>query len=199
MDNTVTMELPLFPLSTVLYPDGRLSLRIFEQRYVDMTIACLREHTPFGVVLIRAGFETGTPAIPCDVGCTARIVDWTIPSPGLFTLVAHGESVFRIRRRWTLHDGLIMASVEIEPSAPALPLPEHYAPLATLLRAVMEETGEQHFPKPRRLDDAAWVAHRLAELMPVPPETRQKLLETREPLALLDAVEGLVKQLGKDR
>jgi Lon protease-like protein len=29
-----SVRLPLFPLKTVLFPRGRLSLRIFEQRYL---------------------------------------------------------------------------------------------------------------------------------------------------------------------
>ena len=50
-------EIPLFPLRTVLFPDGRLPLRIFETRYMDMVRRCTRESEPFGVVLIRHGQE----------------------------------------------------------------------------------------------------------------------------------------------
>src|SRR5262249_50490638 len=69
-------ELPLFPLNTVLFPGGRLPLRIFEQRYMEMEKACLRERSPFGVCLIREGREVGAPAIPADVGTLARIGTW---------------------------------------------------------------------------------------------------------------------------
>jgi Lon protease-like protein len=48
----MTVSLPVFPLNTVLYPGGRLPLKIFEQRYVEMTKACLRDATPFGVCRI---------------------------------------------------------------------------------------------------------------------------------------------------
>src|SRR5439155_12683725 len=69
-------DLPLFPLNTVLFPGGRVPLRIFEQRYMDMAKACLRDGSPFGVCLIREGREVGAPAIPADVGTLARIGAW---------------------------------------------------------------------------------------------------------------------------
>ena len=52
-----TVEIPLFPLRTVLFPGGVLPLRIFEPRYVDMVGRCMREQSGFGVVLIRSGAE----------------------------------------------------------------------------------------------------------------------------------------------
>ena len=75
------IEIPIFPLNTVLFPGGRLPLRIFEVRYVDMTKACIRDDAVFGVCQIRDGHETGTPAKPADIGCTARIVEWDVPHP----------------------------------------------------------------------------------------------------------------------
>ena len=52
-----TAAVALFPLNTVLFPGGPLSLRIFEPRYIDMVGRCTREGSAFGVVLIRAGAE----------------------------------------------------------------------------------------------------------------------------------------------
>ncbi|HTS52418.1 MAG TPA: LON peptidase substrate-binding domain-containing protein, partial [Burkholderiales bacterium] len=89
---SATLEIPIFPLGTVLYPGGLLPLRIFEQRYLDMTKSCIRDNAPFGVCLIREGTEVGAAAAPYAVGCTARIAQWDIPHLGLFHLVAHGES-----------------------------------------------------------------------------------------------------------
>ena len=47
---SVLHDLPLFPLGTVLFPDGLLPLQIFEVRYLDMIGRCRRQDTPFGVV-----------------------------------------------------------------------------------------------------------------------------------------------------
>ena len=65
------MQVPLFPLSTVLYPGGPLPLRIFEARYLDMISDCMKNEQCFGVVLIRDGSESG-PATTYDVGTLAR-------------------------------------------------------------------------------------------------------------------------------
>ncbi|WP_020650192.1 LON peptidase substrate-binding domain-containing protein [Solimonas variicoloris] len=192
---TTTLQIPIFPLGTVLYPDGRLPLRIFEPRYVDMTKACLRDDAPFGVALIRAGFEVGRPAIPCEIGCTARIAEWQVPSPGLFTIVAQGVSPFRIVDRRTQQDGLIVADVELrEPPAPT-PLPKALAHLGSLLLKLIDDLGAERFPQPQRLDDADWVAYRLAEVLPIVPERQQALLELPDPLQRLAAVERALQEL----
>ena|SRR5882757_5201067 len=193
-----TLEIPIFPLGHVLYPAGRLGLRIFEPRYVEMTKACIRDNALFGVALIRAGFEAGLPAIPCDIGCTARIVEWEVPNPGLFTLMTRGETVFRILDRWTQADGLIVGRVQLEEPPDPAPLPARYDPLAKLLLRLIAEIGPEHFPKPHRPDDAAWVGNRLAELLPVAPERQQQLLELNDPLAVLAEVEQLLKQLREE-
>jgi Lon protease-like protein len=190
-----TLEIPVFPLGTVLFPAGRLPLRIFEPRYVEMTRACLRDNAVFGVALIRAGYEVGKPAIPCEVGCTARIVQWSDPVPGQFLLEARGETVFRIRERWTTPSGLIVARVELAEPPDPTPLPPRHAALGALLRRLIREIGEDRFPQPWRLEDAAWVGNRLCELLPLPPERKQALLERHEPLAVLIAVEEALKQL----
>ncbi len=188
------LEIPIFPLGTVLFPGGRLPLRIFEQRYVDMTKACIRDESVFGVCLIRAGYEVGKPAVPCELGCTARIAEWDVPSPGLFTLDARGETRFRILNRWAERDGLLRARVElIEPAAPQA-LPERFRLLGQLLGSLMEEMGGEHFPDPRP-EDAGWVGSRLAELLPVTPERKQGLLELDDPLALLAAIEKELKEV----
>jgi Lon protease-like protein len=54
------MEIPLFPLHTVLCPGIVLPLHVFEDRYRALTRHCLDTGEPFGVVLIREGAEVGT-------------------------------------------------------------------------------------------------------------------------------------------
>ena len=57
--------LPLFPLKTVLFPGGLLPLKVFEQRYIEMTKACLKDDKPFGVCLLKDGQEVNKPgAVP---------------------------------------------------------------------------------------------------------------------------------------
>src|SRR5712664_2056169 len=83
-------DLALFPLNVVLCPGGRLPLRIFEQRYMEMAKACLRDSAPFGVCLIREGAEVGRPATPAAIGCLARIAEWDMPQLGLLQVTSRG-------------------------------------------------------------------------------------------------------------
>ena len=188
-----TREIPIFPLSTVLFPGGMLPLRIFEQRYLEMTKICIRDNSPFGVCLIREGHEVGNPAVPNTVGCTAHILRWDMPHLGLFHLMTEGGSVFRILEQWSSRTGLLQAQVELEPRAPEVALPEAFQPLAALLETIMSKVGADRFPSPARLDDAAWVAYRLAESLPLEASLRQQLLEVRDPLLALDEVKTFLR------
>ena len=92
-------DIHIFPLNTVLFPEGVLPLKIFEQRYLEMTKLCLRDNVPFGVCLIREGTEVGRPAVPQSVGCLASITQWDMPQLGLFHLVTRGGERFRVLGR----------------------------------------------------------------------------------------------------
>ena len=190
---TAAREIPIFPLSTVLFPGGLLPLRIFEQRYLEMTKVCIRDNTPFGVCLIREGQEVGAPAVPHTVGCTARILNWDMPHLGLFHLMTEGDSVFRVLEQWSNRTGLLYAQVELDDPAPPLALPDTYESLAQLLETIIAKVGAERFPAPVRLDDAAWVAYRLAESLPLEPAVRQQLLEARDPLAALREVRTFLR------
>ena len=93
------LDVALFPLQTVLFPEGLLPLRLFEQRYLEMAKTCLREDRPFGVCRIREGPEVGAPATPEDVGCLARIAHWDMQQLGVLNIVAQGTQRFRILER----------------------------------------------------------------------------------------------------
>lgn len=191
-------EIPIFPLSQVLFPGGRIALRVFEPRYVAMTKDCIRDGTPFGISLIRAGFEAGTPAIPHDIGCSAHILEWDIPAPNLFGLVVRGERCFQLMQRHTRDDGLIIGQVRwIDPPDP-VPLPDNEAMMADLLRQIMAQVGEEHFPTPHRFDDAAWVAYRLAEIIATLPERKVALLGVNDPLRALDMVRDWIAESQQD-
>jgi len=178
-------EVSIFPLNTVLFPDGLLPLRVFELRYIEMTKACLRDDRPFGVCLIREGKEVGEAAVPEPVGCLARIAHWEMPQLGVFQLLARGAERFRIREMRVQPNQLIVASVQaMAPDTGREPVDPD---CGNLLRMIIEKAGAERFPEPVRLDDAAWVGYRLAEVLPIDTATRQALLE------LTDAQQRLVR------
>ncbi len=170
-------EIPLFPLHTVLFPDGLLPLRLFEQRYLEMGKACLRDGTPFGVCLIRDGAEVGAPATPEDVGCLARIMHWDMAQLGVLQIVAQGGARFRVLERRVQADGLARARIERLPEEADAPVPADCAACREIVERVAAEHGERVFAKPYRFDSSAWVGARLAEVLPLPAELKQRLLE----------------------
>lgn len=204
------MQLPLFPLKTVLFPDGVLPLRVFEARYMDMVRQCMKTSSPFGVVLITKGGEVGEPAATESVGTLARIAAWDMPQLGLLHLRAIGGDRFRIESGETQADGLRIAQVERIAPDDDLPLAEQFQPCADLLRRVISEVAGRHdeddgesdpinsapFEPPHRLDSSVWVGNRLCEFMPIPLRARQKLMELRDATSRLELVQRFLVQHG---
>ncbi len=186
------MELAIFPLKTVLFPGGRLALRVFEQRYVRMVKDCIRDDAPFGVCLIKEGDEVGTPAMPESLGCSAAIEQWDMPHLGLFQVFARGTRVFQLLDHIVEKDGLIRGRIAYLEDEPVSDLPEELEPCREVLRQLIEKVGPSHFPSPIRLDDAGWVSYRLGELLPVESDTKQQLLGTRDDLARLSLIDRLL-------
>jgi uncharacterized protein len=182
--------IPLFPLNIVLFPDGPLPLRIFETRYVDMVRRCMREDGCFGVVLISAGLEAG-PAQTYDVGTTAKIIDFHQLQDGLLGLSCVGQRRFRILQKSVAKDGLNLGEIEWLADGPVLSVPARHAPLAELLRVVLPQLGEVYTGIDMRLDDAAWVGQRLAEILPIELSLKQSFLEMDDPIQRLDALTPL--------
>jgi Lon protease-like protein len=185
-------DIPLFPLGTVLFPGGLLPLKIFEQRYLEMAKSCLRASTPFGVCLIREGSEVGTPATHENLGCLARIAQWDMQQLGLLQLVAQGGERFRVRATRIRNDGLILADIEILAEQADTPIPEKFSACRQLLERIVAEHGERLFAKPFQLDSSAWVAARLAEVLPLPTAARQKLLELDDSRKRLEIIQRLL-------
>lgn len=180
-------SIALFPLSIVLFPDGPLPLRIFETRYVDMVRRCMRQSEGFGVVLIRKGHEVG-PADTCDVGTLAVVTDFDQLPDGFLGLSCVGRERFKILERRVQADGLQVAEVLMLAVEPSLAVPSRHARLATLLASVLPQLGGVYANIVMRLDDAAWVGHRLAEILPIPLVEKQTCLEMDDPIQRLDVL-----------
>jgi uncharacterized protein len=191
--NWAPESIALFPLNIVLFPEGRLPLRIFETRYIDMVRNCMRGNLNFGVVLIRDGSEVG-PADTFDVGTTAKIVDFHQLTDGFLGLSCVGEQRFRILRRSRQTDGLNLAEVDWLIPEPVVPVPPRLEHLADLLKTVLPQLGEVYTGIAMRLDDAAWVGHRLTEILPIAAAQKQISLELDDPVERLDMLEPLAKQ-----
>jgi uncharacterized protein len=172
-------ELPLFPLHTVLFPDGLLPLRIFEARYVDMVSRCLREAT----------------AQTAELGTTARIVDFSKLPDGLLGITCKGERKFRVLKRWQRDDGLYVGDVEYLAPEAVAEVPGKYGHLAELLRRVLPQLGEPYAGMAGRFEDASWVGCRLTEILPLSVGDKLSLLELDDPVARLRLLARLVQEV----
>ena len=176
----------------MLFPGGRLPLRIFEQRYMAMAKNCLKNETAFGVCLIRDGAEVGAPATPADVGTLARITTWDMPQLGVLQVTALGERRFRILERRVQPDGLATASVELLGEEIDAPISGDFSHLVKLLERVLDQHPGLAEPPPR-LDSCAWVGARLIELLPLPLDAKQTLLELDDARTRLEHLKGLIR------
>lgn len=192
--------LPLFPLNTVLFPGGQLSLKVFETRYLDLMTTCLRERTPFGVVALTQGHEVkraGEAQHFERVGCLADLIDCDSPGPGLLHIRCRGTQRFELTDPQQADDGLWEARAVCLPhDAQVPPTAAQATTVAALQRAIaaLEAQGNRPFLPPMQWDDAAWVANRWCELLPIPLAARQSLMMLADPLMRLDLVQHYLRQ-----
>ncbi len=184
--NPATIELPLLPLPTVLFPAGRLELRIFEARYLDLVRDCLRRGQCFGVCLVLERGPGGEPEAPAAIGTEARICDFCTLPDGLLGITVVGERRFRVDRVRVRDNGQLVAAATVLPEAEPQPVPAEFGLLVTILSRLAEQDDAllQQADK-ACFDDAAWVARRLAERLPISAAERQQILQSATPLEQL--------------
>ena len=193
-------EIPLFPLRTVLFSGGRLPLRIFEPRYLDMIGNCMRESGPFGVVLIRSGRDARlTPDAEqpqiFEVGTEATIIDFNQLDGGMLGVVAQGGRKFRVRDTWELKNHLLMGRVQPLPEEPSGVLAIDHQPLLDILRELIKHPMIEKLNLDIDFDDARCVSWRLPELLPIQPEIKQSLLQLEHPEERLAELSRMVRKL----
>lgn len=209
---STTVPIPLFPLQSVLFPDGWLTLRIFEPRYLDLIRRCERNGEPFGVVRLTAGGEVRRRDAADGfvqerfetVGTLARIESLQQPQPGLLQIQCRGGQRFRLARSTCLPHGLWMGEGELLAVDTRVPVPEDLLAVQRLLRSFLHglEQGaaasELPLQPPYRWDDCDWLANRWCELLPLPGEDKQRLLTLDNPLLRLELVADQLERLGID-
>ena len=191
------MQLPLFPLSSIVMPDGYLPLRLFEQRYIDMVKDCFKNDTGFGICLIRKGREAGGIAEPYPVGTLVSIVDFDQGSDGLLQITAKGQEEFRLISHSLSDTGLLFGEVEILPARSSTPMAPEYEMLSQKLEMIMNYLDTDIRFEERHFDDADWVCHRLLEVLPLAPEAKFELLQMESNIERLDALKTLQIEIAK--
>lgn len=177
--------MPMFPLGTVLLPGAVLPLHVFEPRYRQLTVDCIRDEREFGVVLIERGSEVGGGDVRTHIGTFARIVQAQPFPDGRWALATVGTTRIRVER-WLPDDPYPRAEVAPFPDTPAGPgAPDELERAVALLRQVLArkaELGEPAAPVTSELsDDLVLASYQVAALAPVGPVDHQRLLVATGP------------------
>jgi Lon protease-like protein len=185
-------ELPLFPLSGVLLPFGRVPLQIFEQRYLDLVRDCMKNNSPFGVVWIRRGAEVAqrgraAPELG-DYGTCARIVDWDQLPNGLLGITIEGVQRFELMETHTRANGLVVGQVELQPAISPSPLSADWLSLLDVLRSLETHPHVQRMQLRMDYNDAWQVGYTLIQLLPLEEALKYELLG-------LDSIDALMTEL----
>jgi len=195
-------ELPLFPLQTVLFPAGLLSLKVFEARYLDLIGRCLRDKQPFGVVCLRQGGEVRRASSEVrfeSEGVLARLDEVDAEQAGILRVKCVGTQRFRVKSTHQQADGLWLADARTLPDDDVVPPEEALVPSVRALAnaiAALRQQGTEPFVSPYRFDDAGWVANRWCEILPISLAAKQKLLELDDPMTRLQIVDEYLRGKG---
>jgi Lon protease-like protein len=200
--NTTTQKIPLFPLGTVLFPDGVIALKIFEARYLDMIKQCLREKTEFGVISIIKNLDTdheSSAVTFSNIGTLALIEDFDPVQPALYMTKSFGTQRFKLLSSTQESNGLWIGDIELLEKDPHIPIPQEHQKVAQLLDEIIsviqseDLLGEALFKKPFKVDDCGWVSNRLAELLPISLLQKNHLLAQTNPRIRLDLISEIIE------
>jgi len=196
----VSVELPMFPLGSVLFPSLVLPLHVFEPRYRAMVRHLLSEgvEPEFGVVLIERGSEVGGRDVRTSVGTVARVVEAAQLPDGRWALVAFGVRRLRVLE-WQPDDPWPRAVVEHLDDPPAGPdAGTRWASTQVLLRRVLglaTELGEAPVPVTVEVhDDPGLGSFQAAAVAPLGPADQHRVLAT---VGVDERVEVLSTLLGE--
>ncbi len=200
--NPTPRKIPLFPLGTVLFPDGVIALKIFEARYLDMIKQCLRDKTEFGVVSIIKNSEVDDQNLPTtfsNIGTLALIEDFDPVQPALYMTKSFGTQRFKLLNSSQQDNGLWVGEVELLDKDPLIPIPQEHQGVAKLLDEIIsviqseDLLGDAPFKKPFKTDDCGWVSNRLAELLPISLAQKNHLLAQTNPRIRLDLITEIIE------
>lgn len=191
-------DYPLFPLSTVVFPNGVLPLRIFEPRYVDMVRICTKGRTGFGICAREGGSEAVHGTAPRSMGTLVEIVDFDQLDDGFLGITVEGKRRFQVCDRRRADNGLWWGSVSFLRERADAPCPDEFADLKQVAESLFERLGEPHTNRVRHFDSAGWLSARLTELLPFDPATKHELLATPDPVERLRRIQPLVRVASGD-
>lgn len=199
--------LPLFPLNTVLFPGGHLSLQVFEVRYLDMVRQCIENNSAFGIVTLTSGSEVRLPGKTetfSQFGTLVRITESSSQVSGLYHIQCEGTKRFRIFTVELQRHGLWVANdFEMIEDDKEIVVPEELKDTADALETMLVSMKRKGIPEnelsvtpPWYLNNCGWVANRWSELLPLTQEQKQNLLALDNPILRLEIIQDELNARG---
>jgi Lon protease-like protein len=187
----------LFPLNSVLFPGCKLPLQIFEQRYLRLIKACMRDNHGFVVILISVGKEAGDTPETYSIGTYVEIVDWEMLENGLLGITIEAKHRVRVSNPCAQDDGLMTGEIETLPMADEAEIDKdiQIADLIDILKQL-----EQHPYIEQQVMEVDYsctqdVCDKLSQLLPLDPLTKQSLLEINTTAEKIDRLRLLIQQI----
>ena len=195
-------ELRLFPLKAVLFPGGLMSLTVFENRYLALVTECARSASAFGAVAWTARASAGDAQAPAGfaaVGTRAQVLSAEAAAAHTLLVRCRGSARFRVVSQRQQADGLWTAVVRAVPQDEVRAPPTALLPTVRALATTIAKLKGQNavpFAMPYEFDDAGWVANRWCEILPIPQDAKQRLMELTDPVVRLQLVNDFLRQKG---
>lgn len=210
------MNLPIFPLNTVLFPQGIIPLQVFEVRYLNMVQRCEKEGTPFIVACLHDGDEIQRPDPTGEetyqqerfhhTGTLAHIEHVAVVKPGLLRIICRGGERVRIDRCEKGPLGLWVGDTAVIHQDKRVTIPSELSHISDALSDVLGRLY-QEYPDAMGVsqppehgapewENAGWVANRWAELLPLPNDLKLRLLTIESPLIRLELIGDQLDEMG---
>ena len=192
------MEIPLFPLNVVLFPEGELKLRIFEPRYLDMVSNCLKNDRGFGICLLQEDTSKESSIDFFLMGSYAKIIDWDKMEDGLLGILVKGEKRFKVNSYSRNKDKLCIGNVDWLDEDDAR-IPDSYQNFSDLLKEIVTRYKLPIGEMKNRYEEANWVSEGLAELLPFELSVKQEILEMNSAIHRFDYMEDLLQKIDANK
>lgn len=186
--------LPLFPLSAHVLPGGRISLRIFEPRYVRLIKEACKDERGFGICMLNSqGDKTKNEHI-YPIGTYVQIIDFNVLSDGMLGITVEGKQCFSIASLTTDNDGLRIGECQWLDIWQDQPRGHDISLIGDKLKEIFDKYPEQSLLyETLQFNDLNWVIYRWLELLPVNAEQKQQFLQQKDSVKALDFLTQLVE------
>jgi len=184
-------QLALFPLNSFILPEGRMRLRVFERRYVRLVSEASAGKRDFAMAQINPYVSQQHPDRILPLATRVKIEDFEQLEDGLLGITITGIERVKITERWQEADQLHVAMTEPLENWLTTAVHAEYTPLIRQLQQLLQEYPalQQLYPTPK-FTDAAWLASRWLELIPMQPALKQKLAQENSPAPCLDSLQA---------